>query len=279
MDSNKFGCVYEIRCLQNNCVYYGQTIDFSRRIKEHINKLKLNLHSNHYMQEDFNKYGIDNFSFKIIEGSLNLQERRNRENYWINYYGGIESNNVYNYQDNVHENLEMRSLVSEHQKGKTINPSAIEKMRKSLTGRKLSEEHIQHIKEGCSKFIGDLNPARRPEVRKKISEKVSGSGNGMFGKHHSNEAKERIRQARLGKSPANKGKHVSEETKAKISSSLKKLKRVPYNKGKSKYSKEFIEQLRFEYSEFKSYRKVQELHKNICYDVIVSLIKNGKSSK
>lgn len=49
-----------------------------------------------------------------------------------------------------------------------------------------------------------------PEQRKRQSEAISGSKNGMFGKTHSSEAKDKMRQARLG------GKHT-EEHKAKIS--------------------------------------------------------------
>lgn len=34
---------------------------------------------------------------------------------------------------------------------------------------------------------GEKNPARRPEVRRKLSKILSGSGNGMYGKHHTKE--------------------------------------------------------------------------------------------
>ena len=125
---------------------------------------------------------IRSLKFSLIQTNLNLKNRRALETYYIQYYGGIESDNVYNYQDNITENKEMRKLVSKGQKGKIIKQDSIDKMRKSLTGRKLSEEHKLHIKQSCSKFIGDNNPAKRPEVRRKISEKVRGKGNGMYGK-------------------------------------------------------------------------------------------------
>ena len=36
MKVDKLGCVYEIRCVVSNKVYYGQTIDFKRRVWEHL---------------------------------------------------------------------------------------------------------------------------------------------------------------------------------------------------------------------------------------------------
>lgn len=182
MDRTKLGCVYLIKCLSNNKVYVGQTIDIKRRKWEHTHELELNIHRNHYLQEDYNKYGSCNFIFNVVEDNITLSRRRELETYYINLYGGIESDTVYNFQDNITENAEMRKLVSENQKGKKIKQESIDKMRRSLTGRKLSEEHKQHIKDSCVKFIGDKNPAKRSEVRQKISQKVSGKGNGMYGK-------------------------------------------------------------------------------------------------
>lgn len=187
MNRAKLGCVYSIICLSNNKIYIGQTVDFKRRIWEHLHSLQLNKHKNHYMQQDFNTYGVNCFKFNIIADNLNLETRRNTETYYIQKYGGIESTNVYNYQDNITENTEMRHLVSTHQKGKIISPTAIEKMRNTLTGRKLSEEHKQHIKQSCARFCGDNNPAKRKEVRAKISQKVSGKNNGMYGKRKYNQ--------------------------------------------------------------------------------------------
>ena len=52
------------------------------------------------------------------------------------------------------------------------------------------------------------------ETRRKLSESRSGEKNPMFGKHHSDETKQKI-----GK--VHKEKHISEETKKKLSSALK----------------------------------------------------------
>lgn len=206
MNSATLGVVYEIICTKNNKRYFGQTINFKRRIWEHIHNLDNNLHRNHYLQQDWNLYSKDAFEFNILAKDIDLANRIKLETQYIQEYGGIECKDVYNYQDNITENLEMRKLVSDHQKGKVVSKESIEKRKQKMLGYKHSEETIQKIKNGCKKFIGENNPAKRPDVRKKISEKVSGENNGFYGKHHTDEAKERIRKSRLGKLPGNAGK-------------------------------------------------------------------------
>ena len=101
-----------------------------RRIWEHKPALEGSKHKNKYLQEDFNKYGIASFNVIVIKENLDRKARLLLETELIQKYGGIESKNVYNFQDNIHENIEMRKIVSEHQKGKIINPKSIEKMKK-----------------------------------------------------------------------------------------------------------------------------------------------------
>ena len=71
-------------------------------------------HKNKYLQEDFNKYGIASFNVIVIKENLDRKARLLLETELIHKYGGIESKNVYNFQDNIHENIEMRKIVFEH---------------------------------------------------------------------------------------------------------------------------------------------------------------------
>lgn len=60
-----------------------------------------------------------------------------------------------------------------------------------------SQEHIS------------LHSRSMPEgFRKKQGEKVTGEGNGMFGKKHSQESREKMSMKHLGKAPGNKGKKL-----------------------------------------------------------------------
>lgn len=260
---NKLGFVYSITNIIAHKIYIGQTINFKRRVWEHKNLLKKGIHKNHYMQADYNIYGMNSFVFKIEFSNLDRSTRLHKETELINFYGGIEDFNVYNYQDNIHQNAELCAIVSNHQKGKIIKPESVALMKSKLIDRKLSEQHRLHIKESCKKFKGDNNPAKRLDVRLKISNAVKGEKNGMYGKHHTPEAIEKIRQARLGKSPANKGKSASNEIKSKISQGV-----IASKIRSGQINIDFLKQLKQEYIKLGSYKKVAELHPEMKYRTI-----------
>ena len=58
--------IYLLRNNANGKVYVGRTGKFDDRKKMHINELRLNRHSNKMLQDDYNKYGEDVFSFEIV---------------------------------------------------------------------------------------------------------------------------------------------------------------------------------------------------------------------
>lgn len=61
---NKSG-IYKIICKDH--FYIGSSKNLSKRLYSHIKSLKSNSHHNHTMQNCFNKYGIEEFWFEIIE--------------------------------------------------------------------------------------------------------------------------------------------------------------------------------------------------------------------
>lgn len=72
--------IYKITNLINNKVYIGQSIQLKERWQQHLTSKK-----KYIIYEAFKKYGIENFSFEVIEycSPDNLNER---EKYWISYY-------------------------------------------------------------------------------------------------------------------------------------------------------------------------------------------------
>ena len=59
--------IYKITDLINNKCYIGQSRNIESRIKKHFSNLEKNIHHSKYLQEDFNKYGKENFSIEILE--------------------------------------------------------------------------------------------------------------------------------------------------------------------------------------------------------------------
>jgi group I intron endonuclease len=59
--------IYKIVNKINGKSYYGSSIDFDERWTNHKRQLNTNKHKNNHLQRSYNKYGIDNFIFLIIE--------------------------------------------------------------------------------------------------------------------------------------------------------------------------------------------------------------------
>lgn len=64
--------IYKITNLINNKCYIGQTTDYKRRFIEHKRMYQEN---DKTLYKAFKKYGIDNFSFEVLEKCKNYNER------------------------------------------------------------------------------------------------------------------------------------------------------------------------------------------------------------
>lgn len=82
--------VYKIKNDQTKECYVGLTIDFSQRVGQHLREAKQERSKNRKLYKAINEYGINNFSFKILEET----EDENREGFWLNKLDSF--NNGYN---------------------------------------------------------------------------------------------------------------------------------------------------------------------------------------
>lgn len=84
--------IYKIENLINGKIYIGKSKDINRRWYEHKSDFK-NPKKNHIaLYRAMNKYGLENFSFSIIEEcQLNNKILSEREIYWINYYDSYKN--------------------------------------------------------------------------------------------------------------------------------------------------------------------------------------------
>lgn len=80
--------IYQIKCLANNKVYIGQSIDLNNRYIQHISALRKNNHENYKLQKDFNFFKENNFEFNIL--SVCPQEMLNHlEDFYIKKYDSV----------------------------------------------------------------------------------------------------------------------------------------------------------------------------------------------
>lgn len=79
------GVVYKIYSLIDDSRFYigSSKKDGSVRKSRHYSDLKYNKHVNQKMQNYFNKYGLENFVFEIIENDIDLGKEIEREQFYI----------------------------------------------------------------------------------------------------------------------------------------------------------------------------------------------------
>lgn len=116
--------IYAITNQVNSKVYIGKSISIGRRWNEHTSDLNSNRHGNEYLQNAWNKYGAENFTFELVEecdeDTLHLKEIE-----WINTFSTTTRSYGYN-------------LKSEDESGK------------------LTEETRQHLREKAYQMYNRL---------------------------------------------------------------------------------------------------------------------------
>lgn len=201
--------IYGIKNLVNGKWYVGQSGNIEARKRSHYSELKNGVHCNEYFQFAFNKYGFDNFEFRILEeteeGLLDIQE-----NLWIKHYKSDQRDFGYNLDTGGHQNKhhseESKLKMSKSKKGKP----------NGCLGRVLSDETKRKISEKAKRRIIPAETHRRALEANK--------GRKMPEEH-------RLRLLRinlgnkycLGKNLGNKyalGRHPSAETRKKLSEKI-----------------------------------------------------------
>lgn len=90
--------IYKITNTINGKIYIGQSINIQRRWNQEKNKA-FNQNDpayNQLLSQAFRKYGIENFTFEVVE-KLSAEALNEREEYWINYFNS-KAPNGYNAQ-------------------------------------------------------------------------------------------------------------------------------------------------------------------------------------
>lgn len=76
--------IYQIECLVNHKKYIGQSkVAIGTRKNAHFLNLRRGIHYNREMQNDYNKYGEENFEFSLIEEVEDITKLDEREKFWI----------------------------------------------------------------------------------------------------------------------------------------------------------------------------------------------------
>lgn len=168
--------IYCIENIETNKKYIGQAVDIQDRWRRHIGDLNRNAHCNDYLQNAWNKYGKDGFKFYIIE-SCDVEQLDEKEIYYIDFYNTMDRNYGYNMKSGG-----------------------------QLSSNKYSDEVKQKMSQSVKASYENSNLR---DIRKKnainqwsnieIKQKIMGVNNGMYGKQHTEEAKQKMSAKKKGK--------------------------------------------------------------------------------
>ena len=167
--------IYRIQNNINGKSYIGQSVNIERRWKDE-KKMK---DTNDHLTKSFLKYGIDNFTFSVIE-ECKVEELDEKEQFYIEKYKTNDPNFGYNMNSGGSKfkkwNDEIKEKIAKSQRGKHHTEETKEKLRQFHTGLHPSEETYKRMCEANRK-IADKNRGKSfvsEEGRKRISEKNKG---------------------------------------------------------------------------------------------------------
>lgn len=182
--------IYQITNLKSGKLYIGQSLNVEKRIKDHQYELSRGIHINRYLQAAWNKYGEANFVFSVLEEVLCSDDLTRREKYWVDFYGGYESDVLYNLREpgpsgkmssdslkRLSESQKVLRKDSEYNQrlSRALKNSWTPERRKQWSdfkkGKPLSEKHKEKLREVAAKKSGVSRPT---EVKRKISETLKG---------------------------------------------------------------------------------------------------------
>lgn len=215
--------IYKIEIKDCDRFYIGSAVNFKTRKAHHFSQLRANRHRNEHLQNIYDKYGEDKFSFVILEQVDEPNALLKVEQKWIDSYDFSRLINIC-----------------------PVAGNTLGRFHSDKTKAKISENHYDVSSENNPMFgkKGDLSPnygrKHSDETKEKISQVLKGKkswSEGLKRPEHSEKMK--------GENNFWHGKSLPEETKQKISDSRKKM---LVEKGGQKLTIEIVREIRRRYN-------------------------------
>ena len=156
--------VYQIKCIENEKIYIGQTIDLDRRLYDHLRTLRRGTHHNHYLQRAFDKYGEKSFEFSVLQ-ECSIDDLDKVEKEWIARLNSMNPLVGYNLESGGNPGKEVSEETKEKKRGKN-NP---------MFGKKLPKEHIDILRSRNRGLHTELSEEDVASIKERLAggEKVS----------------------------------------------------------------------------------------------------------
>ena len=214
--------IYCIEHLESGRRYYGSSMNVEKRLTGHKRELRNQIHHNVQLQRSVNKYGIIKFKFFLVEETqfATRKELLLYEQTYLDKNCGGYNMAPANGGDTISkhpDNIAIRAKIS--QSVLLRNQKLTDKEKKIKYGNAGSKNgmfgktHTREVKDKLrTKATGNsyaVGAFRSPEYREKISKAMKGNlvgdKNPFYGKHHTTETKQILREKMSGENSWIKG--------------------------------------------------------------------------
>jgi len=167
--------IYQIKNLVNGKIYVGSAVNIRKRWSNHRHNLINGTHKNLHLQNAWNKYGVDDFEFSIIELVVDKTQLIDREQFYLNVlkpdYNICPTANS---RLGRHQSLETKQKIAEYRKGRCHSDITKFKISKSNKGKQSGNNHPmygKHFSEDTKKKMSEAKIGRKlsEDTKKKMS--------------------------------------------------------------------------------------------------------------
>jgi group I intron endonuclease len=172
--------IYRIACIATGKFYIGSAANLRIRRLTHFSQLHRNIHHNSKLQNAWNKYGVDAFTFEVLELVLPISLTA-REQYWLDKFKpfGKRGFNIdrmagsrlgMKHTPETREKIRLAGLGNTYSLGIKASPEAIEKNRQRMIGNtySLGYKHTAETRKKMS--LSKQGHKHTPESRAKLQE-------------------------------------------------------------------------------------------------------------
>jgi group I intron endonuclease len=200
--------IYKIINLVNDKFYVGSTTNKKVRFREHRKQLRGNRHHCKHLQAAWNKYGEEKFDFRVVEEVPVEQELWVAEDRWLREHHG----KPYCYNSGAAAVAPWRGVYGAAHPNFGVVATPKQKAQISKTLKEFyAADYFNHPRVG---------KAHTEETKEKIRQaKLANPQTPWLGRERSDETKAKIGAAQRGK-PKTPGRKVSEEGRAKIQANI-----------------------------------------------------------
>ncbi len=200
--------IYAIVQRSTNKYYVGSTTSIEQRVAKHKSTLINGKHHNQYLQRAFNKSGIEDFDVLILEEGEGCEnDKFSAEEEWIGYIDPEFNIGSVGGGDNLSKNPNRDAIIEKIRKGvrATLSNMTVEE-RKAKWGRPGCLN--PNWKGGISQTFCNCGNRKSREANTCLGcRDISGENNPFYGKTHTEETKEKLREIAIARNTDPTYKH------------------------------------------------------------------------